>query len=142
MNAEWIEQLSMGAGVAILASAALLFMVYRELTPSGGLSGRGRVLLTVGVGLGVLSFATKVAALPELTLAPLSSLRKVERPENSGPRPVWPMCPVRCLTTPIIYGRACWRWRIRSGIQRWFLGLRHSPGFHGDFRSVFIFSRS
>lgn len=89
---EWIEHLGLGAGIAILASLALLFMVYRELAPTGGLSGRGRVLLTVGVGLGVLSFATKVAALaimvslPEATLVPLAALHKATRPgPDDGP---------------------------------------------------------
>lgn len=93
MNAEWIEHLGLGAGVALLASVALLLMVYRELAPSGGLSGRGRLLLTAGVGLGALAFATKVAALalmvalPEATLAPLVAWRHVQRPQAGPPRP-------------------------------------------------------
>lgn len=93
MNAEWIEHLGLGAGVALLASVALLLMVYRELAPSGGLSGRGRLLLTAGVGLGALAFATKVAALalmvalPEATLAPLAAWRGVQRPQAGPPRP-------------------------------------------------------
>lgn len=93
MNAEWIEHLSLGAGVAVLASIALLFMVYRELALAGGLNRRGRLLLTAGVGLGVLSFATKVAALaimialPEMTIQPLSTLHKAERPRQAPGEP-------------------------------------------------------
>lgn len=85
MNAELMDHLAMGTGIALLACFALLFMVYRELAPSGGLSGRGKLLLTVGVGMGVFAFATKVAALavmvavPELTIAPLSTLHAAHR---------------------------------------------------------------
>jgi len=91
MNSHWIEHLGLGAGLVLLASVALLLMVYRELAPTGGLSGRGRLLLTAGVGLGVLSFATKVAALavmvavPGATIAPLSNLHQVERTSAKGP---------------------------------------------------------
>ncbi len=91
MNAEWIAHISLGAGIAILGSLALLFMVYRELAPTGGLSGRGRVLLTAAVGMGVMSFATKVAALalmvamPDLTLVPLSTLHGVDRLRHAWP---------------------------------------------------------
>lgn len=93
MNEQWIEHLGLGAGIALLGSLALLFMVYRELAPIGGLSGRGRVLLTLGVGLGVLSFATKVLALavmmamPNATLVPLVALNKVSSPwSGTAPR--------------------------------------------------------
>lgn len=91
MNAEWIAHIGQGAGIAILASLALLFMVYRELAPTGGLTGRGRMLLTLGVGMGVMSFATKVAALalmvamPELTLTPLSGLHPVDKLRHAWP---------------------------------------------------------
>lgn len=85
MNAELMDHLAMGTGIALLACVALLFMVYRELAPTGGLGGRGKLLLTVGVGMGVFAFATKVAALavmvavPELTIAPLSTFHAAKR---------------------------------------------------------------
>lgn len=91
MDTDLLWHVGMGAGITLLACMALLFMVYRELAPTGELGGRGRVYLTAAVGLGVLAFAAKVAVLavmsaaPHLTLAPLSTLHEAVR--HGPPRP-------------------------------------------------------
>jgi cytochrome c peroxidase len=85
MDTDLLWHVGMGAGITLLACLALLFMVYREMAPTGGLGGRGRVYLTAAVGLGVLAFAAKVAvlavmsAVPQHTVVPLSALHEARR---------------------------------------------------------------
>ncbi len=89
MDSAWFDFLGLFSLLAVLGALVVFFSVWRELAPAGGLSGRGRWLLSAGLGLGVLAFAAKAAAialmvaLPQATLEPLAGLRQVDRLADS-----------------------------------------------------------
>lgn len=81
-----IQELGVGLLLTLLASFGLLLCVLRELAPSGGLSGRGRWLLAGGMGLGVFSFAAKLALVALFTAQPgLSRLAQAAAPSLQRP---------------------------------------------------------
>ncbi|HEX8964271.1 MAG TPA: cytochrome c peroxidase [Rhodocyclaceae bacterium] len=79
MNFGILDLLGIGAIAVLFAGIVLMPMVQFELGPSGRLAGRGRWLLTVALGMGVLAFLFKlsvivaVSALPQVVIAPLIS---------------------------------------------------------------------
>lgn len=106
MNADFSSHLQLGMAAAMLAMAALLVMVFRELAPIGGLSGRGRWLLAGGLGLGVLVFASKLLAMVVMLNVPQHTLRPlVERTVMRGQPIVHAQPPERPL--PAV-GRYVW----------------------------------
>lgn len=79
MNFGILDILGIGAVAILFAGIVLMPMVQLELGPSGRLAGRGRWLLTVALGMGVLAFLFKLAVivavstLPQVVIAPLIS---------------------------------------------------------------------
>lgn len=63
-------ELAWGSVAAMAAAALMLLGVTRELAPAGGLTGRGRWLLAVALGTGVVAFAVKLMTIIVFTLAP------------------------------------------------------------------------
>jgi len=101
------EILGVGVLAVIAAAAALLPLVRFELGPAGRLAGKGRLLLAVALGAGVLAFAFKLAliiamaTLPQLTIEPLRGLLAwapaaqagADATSESPPRYVWQTLP-------------------------------------------------
>jgi cytochrome c peroxidase len=77
MNFGILDILGIGAIAILFAGIVLLPMVQFELGPSGRLVGRGRWLLAVAFGMGVLAFIFKLAVivtvstLPQVVISPL-----------------------------------------------------------------------
>lgn len=69
--------LGFGTTFVLLTSVVLLLLVQGELAPQGGLTGRGKWLLTAGLGTGIAAFSFKLILialflnLPKTTLSPL-----------------------------------------------------------------------
>ncbi len=75
MSPQNLHLLAMGLVFVLIAAVVLVSLVARELAPSGGLSGRGKWMLTLGLGMGVFAFAAKltliflIAAMPDWLVA-------------------------------------------------------------------------
>jgi len=82
MNAQWFNAIGLFTALAVIGAVVLLTLVYRDLGRESGLGRHGRRMLTAGLGLGVLAFASKVMAiavmvsLPEATLTPLAGVHQ------------------------------------------------------------------
>ncbi|HEX8988313.1 MAG TPA: cytochrome c peroxidase [Rhodocyclaceae bacterium] len=79
MNFGILDIFAIGAVAILFAGIVLMPMVQFELGPSGRLAGRGRWLLAVALGMGVLAFTFKLAVIvtvstmPQVVIAPLIS---------------------------------------------------------------------
>lgn len=77
MNFAIVDIAGIAAVALLVAALVLLPLVHVELGPSGRLAGKGRWLLAVALGMGVLAFAFKLAVivsvstLPQVIIAPL-----------------------------------------------------------------------
>lgn len=74
MDANSFRELGVGLPIAVAAAALILLMVFRELGPASGLGPQGKVILSVGLGLGVLAFAVKLVAILVVERIPPSSI--------------------------------------------------------------------
>ncbi|MBI4986995.1 MAG: c-type cytochrome [Rhodocyclales bacterium] len=90
MNFGILDIAGIGAVALLIAAAVLLPMVHVELGPSGRLAGKGRWLLAMALGMGVLAFAFKLAAivsistLPQVIIAPLLRGASQALPESAA----------------------------------------------------------
>lgn len=86
MDAQWFNAIDLFTALAVIGAVVLLTLVYRDLGRENGLGRHGRRMLTAGLGLGVLAFASKVMAiavmvsLPEATLTPLAGMHQGKPP--------------------------------------------------------------
>lgn len=98
MNADLTSLLAAGLPAILIATAALILLVRRDLAPAGlRLGAGGRFLLGGALGLGVIAFTVKVliivtlANFPQQTIAPLIAEVGQRQPGASGldtnPRP-------------------------------------------------------
>jgi cytochrome c peroxidase len=88
-----LDLLGIGAIAILFAGIVLMPMVQFELGPSGRLAGRGRWLLMVALGMGVLAFLFKlsviiaISALPQVVISPLiSGTKALVSSEPTTPR--------------------------------------------------------
>jgi cytochrome c peroxidase len=95
MNFGILDILAIGGVAVVFAGIVLMPMVQFELGPSGRL-GRGRWLLAVALGMGVLAFVFKlgvivaVSTLPDMAIAPLIAGHKALVAAEPAPTPLDP----------------------------------------------------
>ncbi len=88
--------ITIGSSAALVAAVALVLLVQRELAPQGGLSRRGKWMLTAGLGSGIVALTLKLllivlfVALPEATLSSW-----LKRPAARAGGPNWDTLPMQ-----------------------------------------------
>lgn len=95
-----MKLLGFGTTFVLLTSVVLLLLVQRELAPKGGLTGRGKWLLTAGLGTGIVAFSFKLilialfVSMPKTIVTPLlaTTRGKTDQAEWYEPGINYPSC--------------------------------------------------
>lgn len=109
MDLSQVSELGVGLPLTVLATVGLLLFVFRELGPSSGLGGQGKLFLAAGLGMGIVAFAIKLVAIamvtniPPRALAPRTPTQHVADWMNEVPERAATVHRVEAGVTPYVW---------------------------------------